>query len=88
MWLAFHKSWLQLTAVLLIPKGVIGLWRIGEFRPLRDDERRVDLSFLNTIQERTHIFVHMGLAILNVIPLFHGGTEGDRVQQPEIDARV
>src|SRR4029434_11319020 len=64
--LAWHNAVVRFqhdldAVVLLVPEHLVALGRVREPQPVSDDKRRIDLTILDTCEQRTHITVTVRL---------------------------
>jgi hypothetical protein len=72
--------------VCLIPECFVAVRGVGEFHPMRNDERRINLPLLDAFEERAHISMHMSLAHFHRESFIHGRPKRDLIQESEIHA--
>src|SRR5258708_6448681 len=73
--------------VLLVAKQAIGGRRVVERQPVGDDERRIDLTLFDALEQRTQILHDMRLPHLERQPFPECGAEWHLIQESAVDAR-
>jgi hypothetical protein len=75
------------AAVLLVPKGLVHLWRVINRNGVRNDERGIYFSRLDFVQQGPKIAVDMRLTSLDGQTFIHERAERYLVQKSDVNAR-
>ena len=73
--------------VLLVAERSVHRGRILEHHAMGDDERRIDLAALDSLEQPRHVLVHVGLTHLQRQPLCERGAERELVEPPAVHTR-
>src|SRR6476646_4470329 len=73
--------------ILLVQKHVVALRGIFELEMMCDDKTRIDISFVNAVEQRPKVPLHMCLPRLDRKRFIHDGTHRHLVDKSTVYAR-
>src|SRR4051812_11963429 len=74
------------AVIFLVDERLVTVRRLVELQRVRNDEARVDLAFLDALEERLHVALHVGLAGSHRERAVHERPHRELVDEAAVDA--